>query len=70
MSEKGFQSVRNFGREMGPEFIDEQILSGKAIPEKLVSTQTVAGRFRLLVNERAEALAQANVLTKVGQKIG
>ncbi|PPD54931.1 MAG: hypothetical protein CTY12_02160 [Methylotenera sp.] len=69
VSEKGFQSVRNFGREMGPEFIDEQILSGKAIPEKLVSTQTVAGRFRLLVNERAEALAQANVLTKVGQKI-
>lgn len=69
VNEKGFQSVRNFGREMTTTFIDEQLLSSKVLPEQLVSTQTVAGRFRMLVNERAEALAKTDVLIKKGRTI-
>jgi type IV secretory pathway VirD2 relaxase len=68
-NDKGFQSVKNFGQSQSTEFIDQQIASSTHVPERMVTTQTVTGRFRMLINDRVDALERLGIIKREGQII-
>lgn len=70
VNQKGVQSVKNYGREMGVDFIDDQILLLQQVPERLISTQTVFGQFSVAINDRLGVLRQAGIAFGSGQNTG